>query len=36
MKKTCLVLLGLLWFKGENETYIEALVENGGSVLYDK
>ena len=23
-------------YKGENETYIEASAENGGSVLYDK
>lgn len=25
-----------LRYKGENETYIEASAENGGSVLYDK
>lgn len=25
-----------LFYKGENETYIEASAENGGSVLYDK
>lgn len=24
------------YYKGENETYIEASAENGGSVLYDK
>lgn len=26
----------LFKYKGENETYIEASAENGGSVLYDK
>ena len=28
--------LCVLMYKGENETYIEASAENGGSVLYDK
>lgn len=27
---------GIGVYKGENETYIEASAENGGSVLYDK
>ena len=27
---------GFWWYEGENETYIEASVENSSSILYDK
>lgn len=35
MKKTLLAIL-ILFYEGENETYIEASVENSSSILYDK
>ncbi len=36
MKKVLLVLVSLAAYEGENETYIEASVENSSSILYDK
>lgn len=35
-KNRAFVLLNLVFYEGENETYIEASAENSGSTLYDK
>lgn len=36
MKKIILTIFCLGMYEGENETYIEASVENSSSILYDK
>ena len=36
MKNYFLPMLLSLFYEGENETYIEASVENSSSILYDK
>lgn len=36
MKKLLLALFLVFTYEGENETYIEASVENSSSILYDK
>lgn len=36
MKKFLLFAFAAVMYEGENETYIEASVENSSSILYDK